>query len=219
MSRRTVDQVPMGLKPFFLVGAFFMAGLFYLQNFVLHNLCRIQFSGKEILKDHPSHILCLWHEDLPPFFIAHLKLKSPHIWLSYPVWYMKPIHIIKKWMGVRELAFGASGLDGKKALKKVLGRLSEGWCTCVTPDGPKGPTKIMKEGVMQMSLKTGRPVIPVHFVLEKEWRAPTWDKKRYPIPFSKITVVYNNAIFVTSDNYTISKQRITRALNGEVSGT
>jgi lysophospholipid acyltransferase (LPLAT)-like uncharacterized protein len=110
---------------------------------------------------------------------------------------MKPIHVIKKWAGMKELAYGASGIDGKRAMEKVVERLKEGWYTGINPDGPKGPLKKIKKGVLLMSALSGVPVIPVRFKVSKEFRIPSWDRKRYPGFGARLTVEYGSPVFVT----------------------
>jgi len=108
---------------------------------------------------------------------------------------------MKKLVGVRELAFGGSGYGGKAAMEKVITRLKQGWSTFLTPDGPYGPIHEIKKGVLLMSYHSKTPIIPISFNLSKEFRIPTWDRKRYPIPFFKIIVRYKPPIWVTDENY------------------
>lgn len=98
--------------------------------------------------------------------------------MSYPLWYMKPIHVLNILMGGRELAYGASGIDGKLALNQVIGRLRAGWSTMISPDGPKGSVKKPKKGVLRMSQDAGVPVIPIRFTVGKIHVMNSWDKKR-----------------------------------------
>jgi len=213
MQKYTVHNIPIWLQPLFQLYGWIGALGFAFLNFLFRTLCRIEYAGKEHIEHTPNHIFCLWHENLPLFFMAHAYFHKPNIWLTFPLWFMKPVHVMKKNIGIRELAYGASGHDGKAALQQVLARLKEGWSTFVAPDGPKGPNKVAKDGVLIMSLKTGVPIIPMRFQLEKEWRLSTWDKKRYPVFFSKLTVIYGEPQYVTADNFETIKESICSAMN------
>ena len=213
MQKYTVHTIPFWLQPLLQLYGWIGALWFAFQNFVLRSLCSIEYAGKENIERTPNHILCLWHENLPLFFMAHAYFHKPNIWLTFPLWFMKPVHLMKKNIGVQELAYGASGHDGKTALKQVLTRLKEGWSTFVSPDGPKGPIKVAKDGVLIMSLKTGVPIIPMRFQVEKEWRLSTWDKKRYPVFFSKLTVIYGQPQYVTAANFEEMKVEIPLEMN------
>ena len=212
MSIRTVHEVPLLLKPFLLIFGILGAAFFLSLNWFHRRICKIEYAGKENLEKVPNQIFSLWHENVPLFFIAHAKWRKPHIWLTFPLWYMKPAHILKKFIGIKELAFGASGYEGKAALKQVLGRLKEGWSTFIAPDGPFGPAKEIKDGVLIMSMKTGTPVVPIRFYLTKEYRIPSWDRKRYPALFSKLVVVYGEPIWVTQENFEEARQQIAKAM-------
>lgn len=208
MPKYTVHNLPLLLRPLvFLYG--WIVGLgFVLLNFIFRSLIKIEYVGIENLNDAPNFIISLWHENLPLYFIAHPKFTRPHCWLSFPFWYMKPVHIMKKLIGIKEIAYGASGIDGKKALQQVITRLQEGYNTFLNPDGPKGPAHVMKDGALIMSLKTGTPIIPLSFQLKKSWRLPSWDGKRYPPFFRTLKVVYGDPIMVTKDNFDWAKQEV-----------
>lgn len=201
MQKYTVHNIPFYLQLFFqLFGWIGGIGLCLL-NVFFRSLCRIEYIGKEHIDSVPNYIFSLWHENLPLYFIAHPRFNKPNIWLTFPLWYMYPIHIMKKLIGIKELAYGASGHDGKKALALVVQRLTEGWSTFLTPDGPKGPIKELKNGVLVMSLKTGTPIIPMSFEVAGNWRINSWDKKRYPPLFSTLKVIYGAPIVITTENF------------------
>lgn len=213
MPKRTVDDIPLLLKPFFLLGSWIVGIGFWLHQYLIRQLCRIEYAGMEHLEQYPGHIFSVWHENIPLFFIVHPYFRHPNIWMTYPLWYMKPIHFLKRMIGIRELAFGGSGIDGKAALRQVVERLQEGWSTFVSPDGPKGPLKVVKDGVLLMSVQSGSPVIPIQFWVERERRINTWDRKRYPRLGSRVVVVYGEPVFVTEDNWEEARRLISIRMN------
>ena len=211
--KRTVDEIPILLYPFYLIYGW-IGGLLFLMHLRIHRLfAKVTFVGKEYINTHPAHILSFWHENIPLYFIANNRFRPSAIWLTYPFWHMKPIHVMKKWVGIEELAYGASGIDGKKAMDKVILRLKEGWYTGINPDGPKGPLKKIKKGVLLMSALSGVPVIPVKFKVSYEFRIPSWDRKRYPCFGAKLTVEYGKPVFVTIQSMERDALRISEAMN------
>lgn len=216
MPKYTVHNIPWLIQPFFQLFGWSVGIGFCLLNFTFRSLCRIEYIGNEHVNNAPNFIFCLWHENLPLYFIAHPRFRRKHIWLTFPLWYMKPIHVMKKIIGIQELAYGASGHDGKKALNQVLDRLSTGWNTLLTPDGPKGPVKQLKNGVLLMSLRTGTPIIPMSFQVAGNWRINSWDKKRYPPFFSTLKVIYGQPVVVTSENFDQLKVQIAKEMNDKV---
>ncbi|MEM7374426.1 MAG: hypothetical protein AAF587_37880 [Bacteroidota bacterium] len=213
MPARTIHNIPLILRPFFLLFGWIVGVAFFLHQRLYRILCRIEYAGKEHIEQHPGHILCVWHENLPLFFISHPYFRHPNIWMTYPLWFMKPIHIMKKLIGIQELAYGASGIDGKAALQQVLDRLEEGWSTFLSPDGPKGPLKVAKDGVLLMSMKTGSPVIPIQFWVERDRRINSWDRKRYPRLGTKMVVAYGEPVFVTEENWEAARKQISEGMS------
>ena len=126
---------------------------------------------------------------------------------------MAPTHVMNNFIGVKEMAFGGSGYDGKAALEKVIKRLRQGWSTFITPDGPSGPLKKIKKGVILMSSQGNTPIIPISFHLTKEYRINSWDRKRYPLPFAKITVCYKPPIWVKDEEFDFYQKRLAKQMD------
>lgn len=213
MAQYTVHNTPLLLKPLLFLYGWFFGIAHCLLTFTFRKLCRIEYIGNEHVNNTSNFIFSVWHENLPLYFIAHPRFRRNHIWLTLPLWFMKPVHIMKKIIGIKELAYGASGHNGKKALDKVLKRLSEGWSTFLSPDGPSGPVKQLKNGVLIMSMQTNTPIIPMGFEVAGNWRLNTWDKKRYPPFFSTLKVVYGKPIFVTSENFEKVKKILEKGMS------
>jgi len=102
-------------------------------------------------------------------------------------------------MGLKEMAYGSSGNKGKAAMERVNTQLKNGYSTMINPDGPAGPTKKLKAGVLIMARETGVPIIPITLDASPKWIMNTWDKKKQPLPFSKITITYHKPIYITTD--------------------
>ena len=132
--------------------------------------------------------------------------------MNHPVWVMKPIHYWLRFSGVKELALGSAGNSGKEALQKVIVFLKNGYSTLITPDGPSGPPHELKQGVLQMSMETGVPVVPLKIISSRFFTIPTWDRKRIPIPFSTIRVIFEKPISVTKENFEEAKILLVKAL-------
>lgn len=85
---------------------------------------------------------------------------------------------------------GSSTRGGVKAFVASLRLIRKGYHFTAAVDGPRGPIFKTKEGVIRLSEKSGRPILPFrafpeHFI--PLWTA--WNKGRVPLPFSKIHVV------------------------------
>lgn len=183
----------------------------------LHRLTlRVERKGTEHLKGGNGHIYVFWHENLPLYFLTHLRISEPQVWMQHPALFMTPVHAMLRLMGVRHLAFGSTGNDGRKALVTVIARLKEGYSTVITPDGPRGPVKQLKPGVFIMAAESGLPIVPMTFESTSFWTLPTWDRKKWPRPFSRITIEYRAGIMVNDAQDPIIWKGIENALNERV---
>lgn len=99
-------------------------------------------------------------------------------------------------MGLTEMAYGSSGNKGKAALERVNAQLRNGYSTMINPDGPAGPVKKLKQGVLIMAKESGVPIIPITMEASPQWLLNTWDKKKQPLPFSKVKIEYHEPIYV-----------------------
>jgi lysophospholipid acyltransferase (LPLAT)-like uncharacterized protein len=196
----TVSNVPLLLKPLFWLYGYSVAVLIYLVFCFIRITVRIEYKNKELLNDGENYIFSLWHENLIGLFVVYTTLNRDFVWLNHPGWHMKPVHINLGWMGTSKLALGSSGNSGKEALALVIQWLKEGHSTVINPDGPGGPVRVLKDGVLNMSIATGVAVVPFKVTSTRAFTLSTWDRKRVPAPFSKVTVEYGEPMAVTERN-------------------
>ncbi len=94
---------------------------------------------------------------------------------------------------------GSTGRGGLKAAIESIRVLKNGDTMALTPDGPRGPSGIVQEGIMLMARKSGAALIPVGISARRRWNAPTWDRYMVPMPFTRGIMVFAEPIFVPSD--------------------
>ena len=214
MAYRT-DNIPLILRPFYLTISY-VAAVFLYVFFVLplRLTLRIEFQGQENLQKGPF-ISCIWHEDLGPFFATFKRLNSTQIWMNHPVWYMKPIHFLLGFIGIKELVLGSSGHKGKEAAFKLAALLKEKKVsTTFAIDGPLGPPKVVKKGALFMAIQTGLPIIPLSFVPKPYFvLRPSWDGKKCPIPFGKMRIICHAPLQITEENLEEMSKRLEDTLN------
>lgn len=211
MSRLRVDTVPLWLKPFFLLWAWGTAILTYGLLILFRVLCRVKVEGKAHLPAG-SHIYTIWHENLILYFIFHLRYRESFAWMNHPAWFMKPVHLILRFMGLKKLTLGSTGNNGKQAMQQVAEWVGEGYHTLVACDGPTGPYRDLKYGALEMSRISSRPVVPISFSFSRYWRWRGWDKKVIPFPFATITLSYGKPVWVEQVD-DITKQHVKAAMS------
>lgn len=94
---------------------------------------------------------------------------------------------------------GSTGRGGARALVESIKVLREGATMAFTPDGPRGPTKIVQSGIMLMAQKSGAALIPAGVSAKRRWLLGTWDSYLIPKPFSKAVIIFGDSIFVPKD--------------------
>jgi len=94
-------------------------------------------------------------------------------------------------------ARGSSGRKGSSATRKLI-KLAKENSIGITPDGPKGPSEKMKDGVTFLSYFTKLPIILVAVDINKEKVFKSWDGFRLPHFFSKINITYGDPIHINT---------------------
>lgn len=94
-----------------------------------------------------------------------------------------------RWFGIHAVR-GTAADDGAKALVRMIRAVKDDWDFGITPDGPRGPLRELKPGVLALSRKTGAWIVPVCVSYPKAWKLHTWDAMLVPKPFSRVIVRY-----------------------------
>lgn len=103
-------------------------------------------------------------------------------------------NILEKWD--YKIIRGSSSKGSKDALNELIKSANEDRNIVITPDGPRGPVKLIKNGALIISNQCQIPIIPVrinysHKIILKS----SWDKFEIPIPFSKCEVSFGKEYF------------------------
>jgi lysophospholipid acyltransferase (LPLAT)-like uncharacterized protein len=67
---------------------------------------------------------------------------------------------------------------------------------CFTVDGPRGPRREIKDGVLFTAALTGLPIVPYTSLAERVWRLNSWDQLTIGKPFSRVAVHFGDEIVV-----------------------
>ena len=55
----------------------------------------------------------------------------------------------------------------------------------ITPDGPRGPRRVMQQGPIFLASKLGLPLVCVGYAYDRPWRLRSWDRFAIPRPFTR----------------------------------
>jgi lysophospholipid acyltransferase (LPLAT)-like uncharacterized protein len=199
VAKYRMDNVPPLLQPWFILYGYGVGLAQFAYHCLIHWTCRIRYEGREALPGR-NVIYCVWHGDLQSYFSVFLRHRR-HTWMMHPSWYMKPINVCMRLLGIDRIILGSTGHGGREAAEQLVRELRDGRSTGIAPDGPGGPARVPKRGVFHMAAQTGVPIVPLRFTLSRAWELATWDRKRLPQPFSTIHVRFGDPIFVDAGNF------------------
>ncbi|MCB8933672.1 MAG: lysophospholipid acyltransferase family protein [Chthonomonadaceae bacterium] len=100
-----------------------------------------------------------------------------------------------RWFGFKTIR-GSTGRGGARAAIESIRVLRKGAGMTISPDGPRGPSGVVQNGVMLMAQKSGAALVPVGFSAHPRWLAPTWDRYLVPWPFAKVLLVFGEPLYV-----------------------
>jgi lysophospholipid acyltransferase (LPLAT)-like uncharacterized protein len=93
---------------------------------------------------------------------------------------------------------GSSRGGAEKAVRSALRALERGISVAVTPDGPVGPARRVRPGVVALAARSGVPLVPVGFAARPAIPAFSWDRLLLPFPWSRIAVAVGSPLEITS---------------------
>jgi lysophospholipid acyltransferase (LPLAT)-like uncharacterized protein len=90
---------------------------------------------------------------------------------------------------------GSSSRGGKAARQALREMVVSGTPVAFTVDGPRGPRKKCKPGILKTASETGSAILPVAAVADRQWVVrKSWDRSKIPKPFAKIVYQFGPLI-------------------------
>jgi lysophospholipid acyltransferase (LPLAT)-like uncharacterized protein len=83
---------------------------------------------------------------------------------------------------------------GSQALRDGLKQVKVG-ALAITPDGPRGPARVMAEGLPVLAKLSGAPALLIGISCNPAIRLKSWDRAVLPLPFGRGAIVWDLAEF------------------------
>jgi lysophospholipid acyltransferase (LPLAT)-like uncharacterized protein len=131
----------------------------------LHATLRVQHIHPEYLESTPQSIVTFWHCHL--LLMLHSRFHKPISVLSSKSRDGEYIAGVFRYYGV-DCVRGSSSSGGGAAIRALLRRTRVGNSLVFTPDGPRGPARVAKAGVIFAAQSSGLPIVPVAFAAKKK---------------------------------------------------
>ena len=98
---------------------------------------------------------------------------------------------------------GSKGKQGAvEASMNIISALNAGENCAMMVDGPKGPPKKVKDGIIKLAKMAGAPIVPMmwYSINPTFVSFPSWDKLRMPIYHTNIINLYGEPIYVKEED-------------------
>lgn len=153
---------------------------------------------REHLKDNGMVLVYSWHQRFfGGFYLSREFDQSPCIMISQSRDGDFIADVVQRigWIPVR----GSSSRGGKKALEEMIAGMIENRLGGHIVDGPTGPPRIVKPGLVILAQKTGAPICPGFISYENPWIFNSWDRFMIPKPFSRVLIRFGALEFIPED--------------------
>lgn len=136
--------------------------------------------------------LALWHDQLFGSILAHAGQKiAPLASLSKDG---DLVSFVMNWLGYKPVR-GSSSRRGEEARDELVDAADHGYITAITVDGPRGPKRRVKGGVIDVARRTGISILPLITTADRQWvLRRSWDQTKIPKPFARVAVRYGTPV-------------------------
>jgi lysophospholipid acyltransferase (LPLAT)-like uncharacterized protein len=121
-------------------------------------------------------------------------------------------------LGYSEPTRGSSSKGGTAALLGLVRQHEDGTTVAVLVDGPRGPARVAKTGIVSLARLSDAPIQPVAFSAKPAFRLGSWDQSLIPLPFARIVCAFGTPIQVSADADEFNEQATARALDEALIG-
>lgn len=91
---------------------------------------------------------------------------------------------------------GSTNRGGIEAVRQLVRNETGRRHLAVTPDGPRGPRRVVQSGIVYIASRTGMHIVPIGVGYRRPWRLGSWDRFAIPKPGSVAKLVPGDPIFV-----------------------
>ncbi len=133
-------------------------------------------------EDGERYLYCIWHDGILGAILCGRSRKmaglvSPHADGSFVAELMKAV-------GIHPIR-GSSNRRAAASVREMM-QAAKDWNIAIATDGPRGPRRVVKSGILYLASRTGRRIVPVAFDASSAWRPQgRWTDMTVPWPFRR----------------------------------
>lgn len=110
--------------------------------------------------------------------------------------------------GGMNIVRASSDRSPMQGMREFARNLRAGQNGSMAVDGPKGPRRVVKNGIIRLAQMEGVPILPCAVGYQRKIVLNSWDRLRIPYPFSKAAGICGEPIYYGKE---LSKDRISDA--------
>ena len=166
----------------------------------------------KLIKTNKSFIVCFWHGRL---------LMTPFCWNYNKRFFMlisghgdgQIISQAVSYFGIETIT-GSSSKNKIASFKNILNELRNDNIIGITPDGPRGPNRKIKDGLISLAKLTKVPIIPLSFSAKYKKSFNSWDNFLFIFPFNKFIAIWGKPMYFDKENkINFKKTKLEKELN------
>ncbi len=173
----------------------FLGVLVFLAITVWKATLRVSIVGEEhrqaIRAKGKKPLHAIWHQRMVGGILAHRG--EGYVTMASKSGDGEIIATFLRYWGFRA-ARGSSSKDGDLASTEFLEALKEAPGGALTPDGPRGPARQCKRGILVLADQGNALVLPSSSSSSRPRFLNSWDRFLLPLPFSRCVVVFGAAL-------------------------
>jgi len=149
-----------------------------------------------------AHVFLLWHEALLPLLWQHRNQGiAVVVSEARDGQYLADLAMSLGYRTVR----GSSTRGGARALLGAVRALQAAGAVAFTPDGPRGPRRQIKPGVVAAAQRAGAVIVPIHAEADRAWRLHSWDRFMIPKPLAHVQITYGRTFEVPEGEHGLTE--------------
>jgi lysophospholipid acyltransferase (LPLAT)-like uncharacterized protein len=162
----------------------------------------------------PAHLAALFHESmLPCAWYFRDRRYSVAVSRSRDGDLIRAVLIA---LGYSEPARGSSSRGGSAALLGLVRQHTAGTTVAVLVDGPRGPARVAKTGIISLARLANSRIQPVAFSAHPAVRLGSWDQSLLPLPFARVVCAFGKPLEAETDADESREQTAARCLDEEL---
>jgi lysophospholipid acyltransferase (LPLAT)-like uncharacterized protein len=174
---------------------------------------RICLRGEQNLEKHPGAPIAVWHGRIQGSLFA---LKGKRLLTMASASNDGEIAArAARPFGVSAVR-GSTGKGGSAALDRLVdaARTDSMLHPALTVDGPTGPARRARPGIVRLSAELDRPILPISFSCRPYWRLTSWDRGIFAPPGARVVAEIGAPVHVSgTEELQKATARVERALD------